>query len=91
MRCKKLVFRYQAYQPSIIAASNMNDRFNNHLNTARLTYGAGVVTNFLGAKMELNYCIPVKHQPQDKVCNIKPQTYFIYEVHIFLILVLSMI
>ncbi|XP_067936840.1 sorting and assembly machinery component 50 homolog B-like [Watersipora subatra] len=47
--------------------SSWKKRYQDQLSTMRLTYGAGIVTNFLGAKMELNYCFPIKHQRHDKV------------------------
>ncbi|CAH1786233.1 unnamed protein product [Owenia fusiformis] len=38
------------------------------VDTVRLTYGMGVVLNLGGvARLELNYCIPVKSQPGDSV------------------------
>ena len=52
-----------------LSATPMSERIKHNRDTMRLSYGAGVVTNFLGmVKLELNYCIPAWHQPQDKVC-----------------------
>jgi len=45
----------------------MKERITQHRDTMRMSYGAGIVTNFLGAKLELNYCIPHWTQSQDKV------------------------
>ena len=51
-----------------LSATSMSERIKHNRDTMRLSYGAGVVTNFLGmVKLELNYCIPAWHQPHDKV------------------------
>ena len=61
------------------------------MDTLRLTYGAGVVLKLGGvARLELNYCIPVKIQPGDRydsfaeyslhmcISNIIPYNIIIY-------------
>lgn len=47
----------------------MKECIKQNIDQMRVTYGAGLVLNFFGAKMEFNYCLPVKHESQDKVCS----------------------
>ena len=53
-----------------VVEGTIEQRARQNIDTMRLTYGAGIITNFLGARMELNYCIPVKFQPQDQVSSL---------------------
>ena len=54
-------------KPFVSTDGRMDENISRLVDTLRLTYGAGVVLKLGGvARLEINYCVPIRTQPGDR-------------------------